>query len=51
MIFINTRPTPRAQPLSEFLQHRGISVVDLPLLELVAMPVGKRLVSYAKSKW
>ena len=39
MIFINTRPTPRAQPLSEFLQHRGISVVDLPLLELVAMPL------------
>lgn len=34
MIFINTRPTNRAKPLTESLQQQGIKVVELPLLAL-----------------
>lgn len=36
MIFINTRPSSRANNLTTFLQSQGIKVVELPLLELVA---------------
>lgn len=34
MWFINTRPTSRAATLTSFLQSKGITVVDLPLLTL-----------------
>lgn len=36
MIFINTRPAERASALSEHLRQQGVTVVDLPLLALVA---------------
>lgn len=36
MLFINTRPQDRAAALTETLQHAGVSVVNLPLLELTA---------------
>lgn len=38
MLFINTRPADRAQPLSEGLKAVGIDVLELPLLELKAEP-------------
>lgn len=42
MIFINTRPTHRAQPLTVAMQQKGMTVFDLPLLELVAIDVSER---------
>lgn len=36
MIFINTRPAERANALSEHLRQQGVTVVDLPLLALMA---------------
>lgn len=36
MIFINTRPAERAHVLTESLRQQGVTVVDLPLLALVA---------------
>lgn len=39
MLFINTRPVTRAQPLSQYLQLHGIAVMDLPLLALVEKPL------------
>ncbi|MFW2097893.1 uroporphyrinogen-III synthase [Acinetobacter sp. ULE_I057] len=38
MLFINTRPIDRAQPLTECLRQSGFDVVDLPLLELTPRP-------------
>ena len=38
MIFINTRPYERAQPLSDAMQAVGFTVLELPLLELSALP-------------
>lgn len=39
MIFINTRPNSRAKPLTDFLQAQSITVIELPLLELIAKPL------------
>lgn len=33
-IFINTRPSERAKPLTQALQQSGVEVVELPLLEM-----------------
>lgn len=41
MIFINTRPSERANTLSEHLRRQSITVVDLPLLALVACKLSK----------
>ena len=38
MLFINTRPIDRAQPLTQCLLQSGFTVVDLPLLELKPRP-------------
>ena len=38
MLFINTRPTERAQPLSEAMQAAQFTVLELPLLKLTAYP-------------
>jgi len=38
MLFINTRPVDRAQPLTQCLRQSGLDVVDLPLLELNPRP-------------
>lgn len=38
MLFINTRPQDRAEKLSHALRMAQVSVLDLPLLELVARP-------------
>lgn len=38
MLFINTRPSDRAQTLSECLSQAGVEVLELPLLELKAKP-------------
>jgi uroporphyrinogen-III synthase len=43
MLFINTRPTERAQPLTECLRQSGFTVVDLPLLELKPRPYDSTL--------
>ena len=37
--FLNTRPTDRAQPLTLALEQIGWSVDELPLLELIPLPV------------
>lgn len=42
MIFINTRPANRAKPLTDFLQSQGVTVIDLPLLELVACELSRQ---------
>ncbi|WP_111861011.1 uroporphyrinogen-III synthase [Acinetobacter sp. CFCC 10889] len=43
MLFINTRPTDRAQILSQSLAQVGIEVIELPLLELSAQPFSDAL--------
>lgn len=43
MLLLNTRPAQRAQPLTRVLQQDGIEVVELPLLELKAMPYSAEL--------
>jgi uroporphyrinogen-III synthase len=37
--FLNTRPTDRAQPLTDALKQAGWYVDELPLLELIPLPV------------
>lgn len=46
MIFINTRPANRAQPLSLALQDKGMTVLPLPLLELAAVDISEREQQY-----
>ena len=43
MLFINTRPADRAQALTECLVRSGFQVIDLPLLELKALPYTEKL--------
>ncbi|RYL25378.1 MULTISPECIES: uroporphyrinogen-III synthase [Acinetobacter] len=43
MLFINTRPTDRAQALSQNLIQAGIDTIELPLLELSAHPFSNEL--------
>lgn len=38
MLFVNTRPTERAQPLSDAMRVASFAVLELPLLELIAVP-------------
>lgn len=40
--FLNTRPTDRAQPLTQILTQAGWHVDELPLLELIALPVSEQ---------
>lgn len=42
MLFINTRPIQRAKSLTDFLQKQGITVLELPLLELVACELSEQ---------
>lgn len=46
MIFINTRPTSRAQPLTQAMQEKGLTVLDLPLLELEPLDISEREKKY-----
>ncbi|AWT49964.1 uroporphyrinogen-III synthase [Psychrobacter sp. YP14] len=46
MIFINTRPIERAQPLTQAMQDKGLTVLELPLLELTAIEIGQREQQY-----
>lgn len=48
MIFINTRPTSRAQPLSLAMQNRGMTVLEMPLLELAPVDISGRELQYQK---
>lgn len=43
MLFVNTRPTIRAQALSQCLSQAGITVFELPLLALQAQPYTENL--------
>ena len=43
MLFINTRPAERAQPLTEALQSLGVGVLELPLLQLQALTLTAEL--------
>ncbi|OTG67219.1 uroporphyrinogen-III synthase [Acinetobacter silvestris] len=43
MQFINTRPADRAQALTECLARSGFQVLNLPLLELNALPYSEKL--------
>ena len=43
MLFINTRPADRAQQLTSALQAEGLTVLELPLLALDAMPWSESL--------
>ena len=43
MLFINTRPAGRAQQLTSALQAEGLTVLELPLLALDAMPWSESL--------
>lgn len=43
MLFVNTRPTERAQPLSDAMRALQLTVLELPLLELMAMPFQEAL--------
>ena len=43
MLFINTRPIDRAQPLTQCLRQSGFDVVDLPLLALTPRPYNNTL--------
>ncbi len=43
MLFINTRPSDRAQQLTQALQAEGVDVLELPLLALEAMPWSESL--------
>lgn len=43
MLFINTRPTDRAQTLTQCLTQAGVAVVELPLLVLSARPFSPEL--------
>ena len=43
MLFLNTRPPDRAEPLTRQLEAAQIQVVELPLLELVEQPYSKQL--------
>ncbi|WP_445114715.1 uroporphyrinogen-III synthase [Acinetobacter sp. WZC-1] len=43
MLFINTRPADRAQPLTEHLTKAGFQVLTLPLLELRPCTYGEQL--------
>ncbi len=43
MLFINTRPADRAQQLTSALQAEGLTVLELPLLALEAMPWSESL--------
>ncbi|CAB1207909.1 uroporphyrinogen-III synthase [Acinetobacter bouvetii] len=44
MLFINTRPSNRAEKLSHALRMAHIEVLDLPLLELIARPWSEPLI-------
>ncbi|GAB3054178.1 uroporphyrinogen-III synthase [Acinetobacter apis] len=44
MLFINTRPSDRAQQLTTKLKETGIQVLDLPLLELSTLPLDEALI-------
>ncbi|MBK0064725.1 MULTISPECIES: uroporphyrinogen-III synthase [unclassified Acinetobacter] len=44
MLFINTRPTVRAEQLNQSLQAKGYEVIDYPLLELIESPYSDELV-------
>ena len=43
MLLLNTRPIERAQALTQILEHDQIDVIELPLLELKAMPYSAEL--------
>lgn len=42
MIFINTRPASRASVLSEALRNKGMTVLEMPLLELAPVDISER---------
>ncbi|WP_296404404.1 uroporphyrinogen-III synthase [Psychrobacter sp.] len=46
MIFINTRPTNRSKPLSQAMQKRGLTVLEMSLLELVPVDISEREQQY-----
>ncbi len=46
MILLNTRPSERAHVLSNALQAQGVTVLDLPLLELNALQISEREQGY-----
>lgn len=41
MIFINTRPKNRATQLTDAMQHKGLTVLSLPLLELIPTKISE----------
>lgn len=48
MLFLNTRPTDRADALTQTLQAENIDVIALPLLELQALPYSAQLADQFK---
>ncbi|SJM37115.1 Uroporphyrinogen-III synthase [Psychrobacter pasteurii] len=46
MIFINTRPTSRALPLTQAMQDKGMTVLEMPLLELAPIDISEREQQY-----
>lgn len=46
MLLLNTRPIDRAQALTQILEHDQIDVIELPLLELKAMPYSAELAAF-----
>ncbi len=44
MLFLNTRPSPRAQELTDVLQQHGVRTFHLPLLELVEQDLDATLI-------
>ena len=49
MIFINTRPINRAKPLSQALQDKGMTVLQMPLLELAPVDISERERQYQRN--
>lgn len=49
MIFVNTRPISRAKPLSEALQDKGMTVLQMPLLELASVDISERERQYQQN--
>ncbi|WP_019674009.1 uroporphyrinogen-III synthase [Psychrobacter lutiphocae] len=46
MIFINTRPISRAEPLTQAMQAKGMTVLSMPLLELATLAISEREQQY-----
>ncbi|PNK60885.1 uroporphyrinogen-III synthase [Psychrobacter sp. FDAARGOS_221] len=49
MIFVNTRPTSRATPLTQAMQAKGLTVLSMPLLELVTIDISEREQQYQQA--